>query len=224
MPDVPARRQPAVPAKRREAWAVAAVVAVLVVFWGSPLLWPLAIAVVFAHECSHALMAVATGGTVASIELAWNQSGATWSTGGIPFLVLNAGYLGSLVSGIVLLKGAARPRGMCVTVGLVSGIVALGWMPWISFGFLWVMLYAAGLIAVGLRAPPWLAALLLRVYGVFSILYALGDIHADVFGAPAGAVTDATMLAELTGVPSVVWGVGWLIVGIGVIWRMGRRG
>jgi hypothetical protein len=54
--------------------------------------------------------------------------------------------------------------------------------------------------------------------GVFSILYALFDVRDDVFYAGSDVVSDATMLASLTGVPSVVWGAVWLVAGVAVLW------
>ena len=59
-----------------------------------------------------------------------------------------------------------------------------------------------------------------RTVGLFSVLYALLDIRDDVFGAPAGAVTDATMLAQHTGVPSLVWGVVWGLVGLALLYKL----
>ncbi len=209
-------------ARVRSRVALAAAFVGLAWLWGSPLLWPLSIAVVFLHEASHALVTVLTGGRVLELQLGLDEGGATMSEGGLRFFILNAGYLGSLLSGIALLRMVGRAR--LVTVGLaVVGVgIALAWMPWVSWGFALVVAWCSFLAWVGLRAPPWAATTVVRLYGVYSVLYAFGDIRADVFGAPSGAVTDATMLAELTGVPAVVWGLGWMVAGAAALWANRR--
>ena len=49
-------------------------------------------------------------------------------------------------------------------------------------------------------------------------MYALFDVRDDVFYAGSDVVSDATMLAAATGIPSVVWGVVWLVAGVAVLW------
>lgn len=190
--------------------------------WGSPVLWPLSLAVVFLHEASHALVTVLTGGRVLELRLGLDEGGATLSEGGLRFFILNAGYLGSLLSGIALLRMVGRAR--LVTVGLAAvGLgIALAWMPWLSAGFALVLAWCGFLVWVGFRAPPWASTMLVRLYGVYSVLYAFGDIRADVFGAPGGAVTDATMLSDLTGIPAAAWGIGWMVAGAAALFANRR--
>lgn len=190
--------------------------------WGSPVLLPLSLAVVFLHEASHALVTVLTGGSVVELRLGLDEGGSTLSDGGLRFFILNAGYLGSLLSGIALLRMVGRARLVVVGLAVVGLGIALAWMPWLSLGFALVVAWCGFLAWVGFRAPPWAATVLVRLYGVYSVLYAFGDIRSDVFGAPGGAVTDATMLAELTGVPAVAWGVGWMIAGAAALFANRR--
>lgn len=215
---VPDVRRSGIEPRTRSRLALAAAFGVLVWLWGAPVLWPLSVAVVFAHEVSHALMTWVTGGHVLALRLGYDEGGETLSYGGIHWLILNAGYLGSLLFGILLLRLVNQSRGVCAAIGLGSMLIALLWMPWISFGFVWTMIWGAFLGWVGVRADPWVASTVVRLYGVYSVLYAFGDIRADVFGAPNGAVTDASMLAELTGIPAMIWGIGWMIVGVIAVW------
>ena len=46
--------------------------------WNSPLLMPIKLLVVFLHELSHGLMALATGGEVLDLHIAENETGATY--------------------------------------------------------------------------------------------------------------------------------------------------
>lgn len=207
--------------------AVAVVVAVMVMFWHSPLLWPLKIFVVLLHELSHVAAIVLTGGHPSAISLSPDQGGLALGVGGNSFGVLNAGYLGSLCWGLVLLAVANRPRAVSWflrAMGLGLGVATVVWMrPFISFGFLYGLAAALVLFGVGWRVAPSMGSVLLRVLGIFSCLYALIDIRDDVLH-PASwtGTSDASMLADLTGVPAVVWGIGWTLLS-GVILFVFRK-
>lgn len=213
----------------REAWmqvgrwlAIAALVAALALFWNSPLLWPVKIFVVFLHELSHTIALIVTGGHPSGIQLSPREGGVAWGTGGNRFVVLNAGYLGSLLWGLVLLavanKRAAVPwflRGMGVALGIATVI----WMrPLLSFGFLFGSVVAVLLFVLGKKLSGAAGSMVLRFLGIFSCLYALIDIQLDVLHpASWGRQSDASMLAELTGIPAIVWGIGWSLLSIGVL-------
>jgi hypothetical protein len=210
------------------AWlAIAAVVAVSWWFWDTAWLWPLKILVVLFHELGHAIATWLTGGRVLEIHVAWNQSGHALSEGGWPFVTLNAGYLGSLAFGVALLMLAKRPKAAAATtaalgVGLV--VIALGWVrPLISFGTAFTAATGFALLAAARWLPATGTAWLVRGIGAFSVLYMLFDVRDDVFRVPRGTLTDATMLAERTGVPAAVWGVGWLLVAAATLWSLRRR-
>ncbi len=201
---------------------VFAVVVVMLVFWESSLLWPLKIFVVLLHELSHIVAIVLTGGHPSSISLSMNQGGLATGTGGWRFVVLNAGYLGSLVWGLVLLAIANRRKAVpwsLRAMGIALGLATLVWMrPLISFGFVYGIVASAVLFAIGARTPAWVGAAFLRIVGLFSCLYALVDIQLDVLHpAASGHVSDASMLADLTGIPSAVWGVAWSVFALGIL-------
>ncbi len=207
--------------------AIGALVLVLAFFWDSPLLWPVKIFVVFLHELSHTLALILTGGHPAGIQLSAHEGGLAWGTGGNRFVVLNAGYLGSLLWGVVLLavanRRAAVPwflRGM----GVVLAIATILWMrPLLSFGFLYGALAAVVLFALGSKLSATAGAIVLRFLGVFSCLYAVIDIFLDVIHpASWGRESDAAMLAELTGIPALVWGVAWSLLAAAVLIAMRR--
>ena len=63
---------------------------------------------------------------------------------------------------------------------------------------------------------------LLWVLGLTSALYAILDIKFYVLDR-AWLQSDARMLAELTGVPTVVWGILWIGLALGVVGLVIRR-
>ena len=227
-PGVPSpygRPRSGIPASWRGGLTLGLSTLLVLVLWDTVLAWPWKILVVLFHECGHAFAALVTGGKVMELSVNPWQGGHTLAAGGSRFLTLNGGYLGSLLAGVALLAGVRRPkaaRGAAVLLGGVLTLAALLWVPVVSFGFVFTVLAAAGFLVLGRRSDPHLAMVVVRTLGVFSVLYAFVDIRDDVFGAPAGAVTDATLLAQYTGLPAPLWGLLWLGAGAGVLWKMRR--
>jgi len=213
------RRRP----RRRTSWlrllVLLAVVVALGWLWQHPVLWPLKVSVVLFHELGHALATWATGGTVHAITLSPLEGGETISQGGSRLLILNAGYLGSLLAGMGLLGCTRLPLGArTVTLGLGIALVVVTFalVPWLSFGFFFTGIMGVVLLAIGVFVPGFIRRWILRVLGVFSVLYAGMDVYSDVLvrALDTGATSDAVLLAAETGVPAVVWGGGWMLAGL----------
>jgi hypothetical protein len=205
--------------------ALAATGIVALLLWDSMFLWPFKILVVLFHELGHALAAVLTGGEVVEITLSPNQGGLTKTIGGFRFIILNAGYLASLATGVSILALARNPkRAPFVAWGLaaVALITSVLYIPLISFGFAFALLAAVAFALMAKLASAGITQWFLRAIGVFSVLYALFDIRDDVFRVGSGAVTDATMLADLTFIPSYCWGASWLVAGVVILFLLRR--
>jgi hypothetical protein len=202
------------PAHRRRLALVLGLTAyfvVLWVLWPTAAVYPLKIFVVFLHEISHALAAVATGGQVDSITLDWRQGGVTWVRGGNAFIMLSAGYLGSLLFGLLFLELARRSPRQASNALLVLGVLVLGATLALvrgAFGFFFGLAFGGVLIFAARRLPADAAVIVLTALGITSALYAVLDIRSDVLQRP-GIQSDAFMLAELTGIPVVFWGLLW---------------
>jgi Peptidase M50B-like len=187
------------------------------VLWETPVVYPLKIFVVFMHEISHGLAALATGGQIERIELSAAQGGLCITRGGSRFLILNAGYLGSLVLGALLVVAGARSRHDRAILGLIGVVTLLVTVIYVRslFGFLYGLLAAATLLLVAARLPHTASDVALRVIGAVSCLYAVWDIASDVLLRTVRD-SDAGALAELTGVPAVVWGAFWGLLSLAV--------
>ena len=209
-------------------WRVAGTVLLgtaMIVFWHSPVLWPLKIVVVLFHELSHAIAAWLTGGEVRTIGLGTDQSGVTRTVGGWRILILNAGYTGSLLWGVALRTASHRAgwaKPMLALVAGIIGLVTLGFVrPFVSFGFVFALLVAAALSTAARRLSKSTVAVGLEALGTFSVLYALLDIRDDVLSFGAGT-SDATALAAVTSIPAVVWGLAWIAAGAATLWLTRR--
>ena len=89
-------------------WQLLALLAAVFALWQTPVVLPLKILVVFLHELSHGLAAVLTGGEIVELSLSAQQGGHAVTRGGSRFLILSAGYLGSLL--LCLLYTSPSPR------------------------------------------------------------------------------------------------------------------
>ncbi|MBM4183103.1 MAG: M50 family metallopeptidase [Gemmatimonadetes bacterium] len=186
--------------------------AALWLLWETPVVYPLKIFVVLLHEVSHAMVAVATGGSIERITLDPLQGGACHCPGGNAFLTLSAGYLGSLVWGGLMLAAARTNRIKSEWVNLLIGGLVIGLtLLYVrnGFGFAFGILFGLALIGVSRKLGDGVNRPLLLTLGLTSALYAILDIKSDVLDRPE-VRSDAYMLAEITGVPTLVWGVLWI--------------
>ena len=185
----------------------------IAIFWDSRISYPLRVLVVFFHELSHALAAWATGGSVEEISVVKEVGGACVTAGGSRFLILTSGYLGSLAWGGAILLFAARTRFDRLLMALLGAIlIAVSLLfvrPFQGFGFIFGAASGAVLLALAAYLPGAANDYLLRVIGLSSTMYAILDLKDDVLDRP-GAPSDARMLAELTGLPALVWGLLWM--------------
>jgi len=203
----------------------AAFFTVLWFLWDTALVYPLKIFVVLLHELSHAAAAVATGGSVQRIVLDPMQGGACYCPGGNAFLTLSSGYLGSLGWGGAMFT-AARSRKVRTdwVNGTIGGIVVALTLLFVrsGFGLVFGILFGLAMIAVSRRLGAGVNRALLLTLGLTSALYAILDIKSDVLDRPH-LESDAHMLADLTGVPTVVWGTIWIGIALAVSFVLLRR-
>lgn len=203
-------------------WILAALFAVTMTLWDTPLVYPLKVLVVFFHEASHGLAALATGGQIDHILLDSNLGGLMTSTGGWPLVILPAGYLGSMLWGAVLVLGAAwssRRKLLSILLGVVLLGVTLLYVRSL-FGFASGLLFGGLLCLAGARFSEAFNDLLLSFVGVTSMLYALLDIREDLIVRTV-AQSDAAVFSQYIPLPPMVWGAIWgllaLVVAVKVL-------
>lgn len=197
--------------------------------WETPVVYPVKVFVIFLHETSHAMAALATGGWVERIELSPRLGGACYCPGGNAFVTLSAGYLGSLAWGALILESAQRSGGRAFRVvqGLGAGVLLLTLL-YVrgTFGLLFGIVFGTALLLAAPRLSSGANRVVLTFLGFTSALYAILDIKADVLDRPH-LPSDAHMLAQLTGVPTPLWGILWigiaLVVSAGLFIRALRK-
>lgn len=213
--------------RRQLRWAagLAAWLVALWLLWPTPVLYPLRVFVVLLHELSHAAAAVATGGAVDRITLTPDEGGATWTLGGSSFLTLSAGYLGSLLFGLAMLIAAgSRARVARTALAAMALLITSAMLLLVRglFGIAFSALAALVLLALAWRAPTSAQRVVLTVLGLTSAVYALLDIRSDVLARP-DLPSDAALLAQMTGIPAIIWGLLWFAIGCSLTWLLVRR-
>ncbi len=217
-PRSPAHPAPGSNPERQFDWIglaeLAAIVGIVTWLWDTIFVYPLRLLVVYLHEISHALAAITTGGRVIEIQLSRMEGGHCVTAGGSQFVIFSAGYLGSMLFGVVILLLSRRTRaarGISLVLGGMLVLATLMHVPVMAnkFGFAFGIV-GGGLLAALSNARRFWADLALRTVGVTSCLYAPLDIYSDVIARP-GSGSDAHRLASLTGVPEMLWGVVWII-------------
>jgi len=184
--------------------------------WDTPAVYPLKVFVVLLHEISHAMVAVATGGTIEQIVLDPDQGGACYCPGGNAFLTLSAGYLGSLAWGGLLISAGQMKRIDTRWVTGAVGLLVVGLsLAYISnpFGFWFGLAFGSALLIGAIRLAPATNQGILLTLGLTSCLYAILDIKSDVIDRPE-LQSDAAMLGDITGIHTLVWGGLWIVVAL----------
>lgn len=206
-------------------WQLFAITGLVFALWQTPVVVPLKILVVFMHELSHGLAAVLTGGTIEQISISAQQGGYAITRGGNLFLIQSAGYVGSLLIGVILLVIALRSRAdriVMAVCGLVTLLVTVFYVR-NFFALAFCAGTGVGMLACARFLGHNINDLALRVIGLSSLIYVPYDIFSDTI-ARSSLRSDAFMLAERVGGTAAFWGGLWLVISLGVIGLCARYG
>ncbi|MDD3147000.1 MAG: M50 family metallopeptidase, partial [Candidatus Riflebacteria bacterium] len=190
-------------------------------FWDSMLVLPIKYLTVFFHELSHGLAAVLTGGSIVRIEVNANLGGVCWTAGGIRFIVISAGYLGSLVWGSLILLGAVKTRfdqQITAGLGILLLVVTAIWVRNLE-GIIICSLTGFGLLALAAYTNEKVCDQFLKFLGLTSCFYVLIDIKEDLIDRSVKG-SDAYKIAEMLYLPDWLVGVVWLCIAGFVTWKI----
>lgn len=201
------------------------------------LTYPFRIFVTFIHEGGHAVAAILTGNSVASLSVATNASGETYTTNGgllSQMFISSAGYIGAMLYGtllLVLIRRSVAARLVLVGTalyifvltfffGLFNPIWNWSGLSGIPFTLLAGLVIAGALVAVARYASPRAASFFVSFLAVQCVLNALTDLKTVLFlSSPWGASVpnDAQNMANATGIPSIFWAILWIGVALSLL-------
>jgi len=227
---------------RPQAMTLLIAATISVVLWFIPfaefLTYPFRIFVTFIHEGGHALAALITGNTVASLSVATNASGETYTTqGGLisQVFISSAGYLGSMAFGallLILIRKAVAARivllscgvfifALTMIFGLFKPIFSMNAWSGIPFTLFAGLFISVGLILIARFASAKVATFFVSFLAVQCVLNALFDLKTVFFlSNPLGPTvpTDAVNMANATHIPAILWTVIWIAFALGILW------
>lgn len=186
---------------------IAAILLRYLPFVGIPIQWLES----YFHEISHGIAALATGGSVVSIQLFPNGAGLCTSRGGIAFVTSFMGYTGAILWGILIYSVAKSHRKMAqVIAGLIIAILLLSMVFWVrDLLTVVILLLLMALFAVTFKIrnngyfqlTVQLIGLSVLLNGLFSPTYLIDGRH----------LGDGAALASMTGVPEILWVLVWML-------------
>jgi len=227
---------------RPQAMTLLIAATISVVLWFIPyaaiLTYPFRIFVTFIHEGGHALAALLTGNSVASLSVAMNASGETYTTQGGLFsqvFISSAGYLGSMIFGallLILIRKAVAARivllscgiyvfALTMIYGLIKPIFWVAAWPGIPFTLLAGTIISVGLILIARFASAKVATFFVSFLAAQCVLNALYDLKILFsLSSPFGSTvhTDAGNMAQATGIPAIFWTMVWIVLALGILW------
>lgn len=214
----------------KQTWRVLIIFVVLLALWNTIIVKPIKLFTVFLHEIGHAFMAMVTGSNITGLSIYFNESGHVTS---LPkdwlsaFLIANGGYLGSVLFAIciLLLKNTKFKKYIIGFIAIIFLGVTFKYSGIISFTMLYSVIFAAFAIIVYMIQNERLHDWVIEIIGIGSVTYAIYDTFVDtvllqvndmfgLFRVGQMPVTDAVLIARLTHIPAVVWGVLWLAISI----------
>ena len=231
---------------RPQAMTLLIAATISVVLWFIPfaefLTYPFRIFVTFIHEGGHALAALLTGNSVASLSVATNASGETYtSQGGLisQVFISSAGYLGSMAFGalllilirravaarIVLLACAIYVFGLTMIFGFIKPLFWMNAWSGIPFTLLAGLFISVGLVLIARFASARVATFFVSFLAVQSVLNALFDLKTVFFLSSPFAPsvhTDALNMSNATGIPAIFWTIVWIALALGLLWFVMR--
>lgn len=192
---------------------------VILVLWRTVFLTPFKLITVFLHEASHAIACKLTCGQVEGMEVHANEGGVTQTRGGIYWVILPAGYLGSSFWGMVLILAStnlltARIAAGCFAFALlVVFFIAKNWtLRGLCIGF--IVLLAIVWVLQELTTVRILRYIILFI-GVMNSLFSVYDIYDDTISRRVHS-SDAEKFAEVCPCPcnGCAWGVIWGMISL----------
>ncbi|KAL9391980.1 hypothetical protein Peur_015900 [Populus x canadensis] len=187
---------------------------VILALWRTFIMTPFKLITVFLHEASHAIACKLTCGQVEGMQVHANEGGVTQTRGGVYWLILPAGYLGSSFWGMALVLASTNlitariaAGGLAVAL-LIVLFIAQNWtLRGLCIGFI---IFLAVVWVLQEKTTVRILRYVILFIGVMNSLFSVYDIYDDLISRRVHT-SDAEKFAEICPCPCT--GVGW-----GVIW------
>ncbi|CEG37792.1 uncharacterized protein PHALS_05847 [Plasmopara halstedii] len=185
--------------------------------WRVPIIHPFKTLTVFLHELGHATAAWLTCGSVEGMEVHPDEGGVTKTVGGLQWVIVPAGYLGSAMWGMALTIASADKTASEVAAGVLIFFLLVfillahnNYLRILNFCFIVLL---AGLMALNIGTTFDALQYVTLFLGVMSCLFSVYDIWDDLIARRLNE-SDASVFAKMTHTSSRCWGVIWGLIAI----------
>lgn len=181
---------------------------ITVILWDTPIIYPIKFFVIILHEISHAIAAIITGETVESIKITSLLGGETLTTKGHAFFISLSGYLGSILFGAFLFYSTYNKKyfpWINASIGVIIFLFTVNVFDGL-FAILFGLIFSIILMIIPFMFNNKITSYIFKFFGIASILYITVDIKEDLLSDTLRQ-TDAQLLSEISGVPSIIWGL-----------------
>lgn len=173
------------------------------------------------HEGFHALAAILTGGVVQSIQVFADGSGLAHVLGGSPVIVAFAGYPGATFVGAILLSRAGTESGARRSLKVMAVFLGVLLLLWVRspVGVVTGVVWTGVLWLLAQRLSPAGVTFAAQFLGLQLALAALESVWTVLRISSVGEqVSDASILADLTGIPPMVWASSWVLFSLALVY------
>jgi len=203
----------------------------VIVLWNTDIIKPLKLFTVFLHELGHALMAFIFGHGIDAFSVSLDESGYTlvkskgWFSS---FMIANGGYMGSVLFSLLILYLKRTPFKKFVlgTAAIILLAVTIRFSGF-SFTLLYAVIFAGLVLVLYMVQNEKLHDWVIDILGISGVAYAIYDTFVDIILLQLNTQlnlirgwrveqprTDAAVLAEMTGIPAIIWGIIWLAISL----------
>lgn len=189
------------------------------ILWDTILIYPVKLFVVLLHEISHGIAAIISGGKIVEMNIDLNLGGKCITQDGNSFLIASAGYLGSFLFGLFIFYSTYKKNLSTYVIIIIAVIIFLFAVNTINNSMIsfFAISFSVLLFIIIKFTPRLFSNYVLKSIGLISCLYVLFDIKDDILR-NNNLYSDASIVAELSGIPSLVWGLIWFSISlIGII-------
>lgn len=215
----------------------------VLVLWNTIIIKPLKLFAVFLHELGHAATAFVFGFHIEGFRVNLNESGyaLVQTQGWLPtFMVFNAGYLGSLLFAIAILylRRTNLKKFVLGALAILFLSVSIAFSGF-SFTLLYAVIFAIVVMLLYMLQNDTVNDWAIDIFVIAAVAYAIYDIVVDTIflqinryfhflrgWGETQQMTDAVRLAQMTGIPAIVWGILWLVIALAAVYAVlaGSRG
>lgn len=183
--------------------------------WNTYFIYPIKLIVVLLHEISHAFAALISGGKIIEMNIGLDLGGKCETEEGNTIFIASAGYLGSLLWGLLIFTSPNFKKNgfwILISLSVLILVTSISVPAGITFVILALILSLLLITSAFLLRIP-IIKIVVRAFGLISCIYVMFDIKDDLLSR-SSELSDASLISSLTNIPVIIIGLSWAFISI----------